>query len=377
MSHARLRINYRVLTVFLVVGLVMLASAAAVVLGAGQARLRASFGNHLSSVADQTAANVDSYVYRRAIEASILAAVPEIRRGASEASKVPVEAAAVRQHDREWQRTGAVPAALAGLMASDASRFLAEVIRNDQTYRELLLADRHGRLIAASGITSDYYQGDEEWFTRTLKGGASGRMQVGGVTWDDSADAWALEISVPVEQPGDTAPAGVLKAVVDIREMVATVAAVRLGATGNAALVADDGTLVLNVGRRVPGEQFFAADLLRERLQAAGGEPSGQIHFGASAGGGEARMVGIGMSQLRASYPHLKWLVAVSQADSELFTPVRYQLWSLLAVLALTAIAVLGLALWFSLRLAAPSTMDDLHLVQHPKVETIDGSETV
>jgi hypothetical protein len=375
-SYARFRINYRVLTVFLVVGFVMLASAAAVVLGAGQARLRASFGDHLGNVADQTAANVDSYVFRRAIETAILAAVPEVRRAAAAGSAAPGDPATIRRQDEEWQQARTVPATLAGLLNNDASRFLAEVTRNDPTYRELLLADRHGRLVAATAMTTDYNQADEEWFTRTLQGGSSGRMQVGGVTWDESADTWALEIAVPVEETAASGLVGVLKAVIDVREIVATVAAVRLGATGDAALVRDDGAMVLSAARPVAGAQFFAADLLRERLQAATTEPQGPMSFAASTADGDPRLVGLGMSQLRASYPHLKWIVAVSQAESELFAPVRYQLWSLLGVLGLMAIAVLGLALWFSLRLAAPVPFEDLHLVEHPKVETIDG-ETV
>jgi len=372
-SHARLRMNYRVFTVFLVVGFVMLASAAAVVLAAGQARLRESFGDHLGNVADQTAASVDSYVYRRAIVTSILAAVPEVRQEAAAASAKAADPALTRKQDEEWQRTRALSAPPAGLLDNQASRFLAEVTRNDPTCRELLLADRHGRLVAASARVSDYNQADEDWFTRTVQGGASARMQVGGVTWDESADAWALEISVPVIEGSGPNLVGVLKAVIDVREMVATVAAVRLGATGDAALVRDDGAMVLSAARPVAGAQYFAADLLRERLQAAATEPQGPIHFGATTAGGEARLVGVGLSQLRASYPQLKWIVAVSQAESELFAPVRYQLWSLLAVLGLMAIAVLGLALWFSLRLAAPAPFEDLHLVDHPKVETIDG----
>ena len=373
MSKPRLTINYRVFTVFLAVGVVMLASAAAVVLGAGQARLRASFGDHLGNVADQTAANVDSYVYRRAIGTSILAAVPEVRRVAAASTASTMDLAVVRRQDEEWQTARAVPASLSGLMSNEASRFLAEATRNDSTYRELLLADRHGRLVAASAVSTDYYQGDEEWFSRTVKGGVSGRMHVGGVTWDESAGTWALEISVPVEEAPASGLVGVLKAVIDIRELVSLVAAVRLGSTGDATLVTQEGAVVLSAARPVAGAQFFAADLMRERLQAAATEPQGPVHFDATAPGGEPRLIGLGLSQLQASYPQLRWVVAVSQAESELFAPVRYQLWSLLAVLGLMAILILGLALWFSLRLAAPAPIEDLHLVEHPKVQMIDS----
>ncbi|HOC19625.1 MAG TPA: cache domain-containing protein [Vicinamibacterales bacterium] len=372
MSH--LRINYRVFTVFLVVGLVMLATAAAVVVGAGQARLRASFGDHLADVASQTAASVDSYVYRRAIETTILASVSDVRREAAQASLAPLDAAAVREFDRVWQQSRTVPEPLAPITRNAASAFLAETGRNDQTYRELVLADRQGRLAAASGMTTDYFQGDEEWFTRAFGDGVHGRLNVGGVTWDESANTWALEISAPVEDPAGGQLAGVLKAVVDVREMAAAVSAMRLGDTGDAALVTDEGQIVLGSLQPDAETQFFAADLLRERIQGiARQESPPRISFGARAQDGRARLVGVGVTQLRASYPHLKWLVAVSQAESDLFAPVRFQLWSLLALLALMAIAVLGLALWFSLRLAAPPPDEELHLVRHAAVGTIDG----
>ncbi|HSK10947.1 MAG TPA: cache domain-containing protein [Vicinamibacterales bacterium] len=374
MPHPPLRINYRIFTVFVAVGLLMIAVGGVLVVGAGQSRLRLSLGGHLADVADQTAAAVDSYVFRRAIDAAILATVPDVRREAAAASAAPFDPALVRRYDRQWQEERVIPEALAALTRNSASLFLAEAGRNDQTYRELLLADRNGRLVAASGMTTDYYQGDEEWFSRTFAEGNKGVLNVGGVSWDESAGTWALEISVPVVDPDGKQLAGVLKAVVDIREMAATVSAARLGTTGEAALINDEGMMVLAAGAPRPNTPFFAADLLRERMQAAARqETAPAVHFSARAGDGTARLIGVGMSQLRASYPHLRWLVVVSEAESELFAPVRYQLWSLLAVLALTAIAVLALALWFSLRLAAPLPDEELHLVRHSKVETIDG----
>jgi hypothetical protein len=48
--------------------------------------------------------------------------------------------------------------------------------------------------------------------------------------------------------------------------------------------------------------------------------------------------------------------------------------WSLLAVIGLTTIAVLALALWLSMRLARPGIDPalDLHLVEHPKSPRIE-----
>ena len=50
--------------------------------------------------------------------------------------------------------------------------------------------------------------------------------------------------------------------------------------------------------------------------------------------------------------------------------------WSLMAVIALTAIAVLAAALWVSMRLARPALDPalDLHLVEHAKALGIEGN---
>jgi hypothetical protein len=42
--------------------------------------------------------------------------------------------------------------------------------------------------------------------------------------------------------------------------------------------------------------------------------------------------------------------------------------WYLLVLVAAAAIVVLALALWFSIRLAAPQVDIDMHLVPHPPV---------
>ena len=91
MSHVALRINSRVFTVFLIVGLLLLAGASLFILGIGHGRLRASYGTSLSQVADHTAAAVDAYMFRRIIDASILARVPAVRAEAAAGSRRPFD----------------------------------------------------------------------------------------------------------------------------------------------------------------------------------------------------------------------------------------------------------------------------------------------
>jgi hypothetical protein len=151
--------------------------------------------------------------------------------------------------------------------------------------------------------------------------------------------------------------------------MLAMIAGLRLGATGRAMLLRDDGTIVFGADAPTPGGEFFAADALRSNMATIrSGDPRQTTFFTAVGPDGETYLVGIGPSQLVASFPSLPWVVAVYQSESELLAPVQGLGWYLFAVLALSAVAMLGLAVWVSFRLAHSPVADDLHLVRHPPV---------
>ncbi len=363
--------NARVLTVFALASLPLLAVVAIVALGAGQAQLRQAFELQLTQVAEQTASAVDAYMYHRFVDVAMLGRTPVIRQMAAEGSARPFDATRVHELDYEWRDTGQVPAPLKPVLDNPAAAFLRDQIAHDPIYREVLLTDKYGRLVAASGLTSDYDQSDEDWWLDARDRGISGRLAVSDVRWDDSAKVYALEMAVAVPAPSGDELAGVIKVVADSREMLAFVAGTRLGVTGEAALVRPDGSIVYSLRPRGPEARFFAATLLRERLDAVDqGAPMFGLAFTARDQDAQY-VVGVAPSQLGMTYPNLTWLVAVSQAEEELFSPVRTQAISLLVVIALATIAVLILALWFSMRLAAPPLDADIQLVEHQPVARI------
>ncbi len=374
MRPAFLRFNVRALSVFLVVGFVMLIIASVFVLGIGQAELRNAWGEQLARVADHTSASVDAYIYRRIIDASVYAGLPDARTEAATASKVPFDLKSAKEIDRIWQG-GQFPMSLKGVFSTPAAVFFGEVVRQNAIYREFLLTDRQGRLVAASETSTDYLQSDEEWWREAFGDGITGKLAVGDVAWDDSARVFALSIAVPVKDPNGPGLAGVLKVVTDIREVGAVIGGVRLGTTGEASLIREDGTFVFSMRPLDPNARFFATDLMRERLRVvSAGEPGRPIFYTARSSDGTPRVVGVAMSQLKASFPKLRWVVAVSEADRELFAPVRTQVAALLFLIFLTALAVLMFALWFSMRLAAHPIASDLHLVEHPPGPTEIGN---
>ncbi len=367
MRHHLPPLNFRVFTVLVIVSLPLLVAAATLVLGVGQAKLRDAYGTQLTQVAEHTAAAVDAYVFRRIIDAQILSRVAVIRAAALTGNATPFDLGRTRALDQAWVRGAGPIVQQTGILETPASRFLREIVENDRIYREIFVTDRSGRLVAASNVVSSYYQAAEEWWREAFDDGVRGRVSVGDVTWDQSSRSHAVQIAMPVFDRPDGSLIGVMKVLADARELLAVVGSLRIGVTGEAMLIRPDGTVVYNRGVTGTRSRFFAADLLRERLKVdRGGDPEYRLQFSSLNQDGRAWLVAIAPSQLSASYPHLAWLVAVAQAEDELFAPVRSQWWHMLGVFSLFALVLLVVAAWFSMRLAAPSIEPELHVYQHP-----------
>ncbi len=378
MRPASLRLNVRVFSVFLVVGLLMLVAASYFVIGIGQAGLRNAGGTHLRQIADQTAAAVDTYVFRLVIDTSVLSHVPEVREAASAGSHRPFDRVIAAATDRDWRRAGATVPEKKEVVDSKVSAFLADTTRQNPIYRELVLTDRYGRVAAASGSTDGYLFDNAPWWKEAFGDGSQGRLAVSDVRLDPRTRTYMMGIAAPVDDQTGGQLSGILRIVVDVRDIGAVLGGVRIGATGDAVLLHRDGSVVFALGSANPNARFFATDLLRERLAPAGQEQlPAMLQFGAVGPNGGARLVGVALSQLKASFPHLDWVVAVSQSEDELFGPVRALGTSLIIVIGLTVLAVLLFALWYSMSLAAPPEPEemDMHLVRHPRVHRIAEPE--
>lgn len=69
--------------------------------------------------------------------------------------------------------------------------------------------DAHGLNVAASGTTSDYWQGDEAKFTETYSRGA-GAIHVGDVEFDESASGYLGQVSAPIVDPATNTVIGAI-----------------------------------------------------------------------------------------------------------------------------------------------------------------------
>lgn len=107
----------------------------------------------------------------------------------------------IKGRDAEWMAYTGVSDFMKGLMNNPAAKELKSLEGSRPYFTELFLMDGLGANVAMTNKTSDYWQGDEAKFTESFKGGA-GAVHIGKVKFDESAQAYLVQVSVPVMEGG-------------------------------------------------------------------------------------------------------------------------------------------------------------------------------
>lgn len=103
---------------------------------------------------------------------------------------------AIQKIDEEW-KAGKSPL-IAELQNNKVGAFLKNIIvQQADVYSEAFVTDAKGANVAAYPATSDYWQGDEDKFTKAFVDG-KGEIFIGDVEEDESTKQTAVQISVPM-----------------------------------------------------------------------------------------------------------------------------------------------------------------------------------
>ncbi|MEM1360393.1 MAG: hypothetical protein AAGF94_01590 [Pseudomonadota bacterium] len=118
----------------------------------------------------------------------------------------------IDQLDQDWRaQVGASETPLIStVLSNEASQFLLERVGDaGGVISEVFVTDNLGLNVASSGVTSDYWQGDEAKFTEVYGKGPEA-MHFGDIEFDDSAQTYLGQISVPVTDPDTGTVIGVM-----------------------------------------------------------------------------------------------------------------------------------------------------------------------
>ena len=107
----------------------------------------------------------------------------------------------IKQMDQKWIDTPGIADYMEALMTSACGKRLRDIQNSAEYFAEIFVMDNQGANVAMTDKTSDYWQGDEAKFKKSFAGG-QGAVFVDEVEFDESAQAYLVQVSVPVMDDG-------------------------------------------------------------------------------------------------------------------------------------------------------------------------------
>lgn len=107
----------------------------------------------------------------------------------------------IKSMDKKWRATPGIANFMQKLMDSECGQYLISIQNSSPHFAEIFVMDNQGANVAMTDKTSDYWQGDEAKFKKSFNGG-SGEVFVDDVEFDDSTQAYLVQVSVPVKDDG-------------------------------------------------------------------------------------------------------------------------------------------------------------------------------
>jgi len=109
---------------------------------------------------------------------------------------------------------------IASVIENEAADFLRQKLEQSSgVISEIFVMDAHGLNVAASTVTSDYWQGDEAKFQQTYQVGPDA-VHYGDVEFDESSQSYQGQISVVIIDPDSRQPIGAITIGVNAEELI-------------------------------------------------------------------------------------------------------------------------------------------------------------
>lgn len=124
--------------------------------------------------------------------------------------------------DQAWRAevgTGTTPTITPVLNNAAADFLRSQIDASGGAISEAFLMDSVGLNVAASGVTSDMWQGDEAKFTATYGAGA-GSIHIGDVELDESTQSYQGQISLTIVDPATGEMLGAMTVGVDAEALL-------------------------------------------------------------------------------------------------------------------------------------------------------------
>ncbi len=100
----------------------------------------------------------------------------------------------IKEMDEKWKKHVGIADYMQAMMDSECGKHILEILESKPFYAEIFVMDNQGANVAMTDKTSDYWQGDEAKFQESFKG----QIHFSDVEFDDSSQAYIVQVSIPV-----------------------------------------------------------------------------------------------------------------------------------------------------------------------------------
>ena len=352
----RERFEIRVSTQKLLVGLLLTAVPVCLAglysLTQSHKSLERSVGNQFKMIAESTAAATSQFIQDRVVEVAMITADPAILEAVTAGDRsyegLPdaTIAAKIEKIDKTWNTPASDPI-VKQILSSAASRSLRRHHELDPRILRVTVTDAKGAVVAASHKTLDYYQADEDYWKNIYAQGR-GAISLTDILYDEATKANYIGVGVPVVDATSNLFIGTVDALVDVTTLFPIVHRTGLGPTGRIMLVKDDGTVIsapqANLAMKLKAPEFVA---VQDALGTLRGRETGYVVAGVP--GGSSAVIGFADTGLKRNFQNLGWMILVCQDTDDAFAAVRTvdRLFAMMSLVGL--VAVIFLAVYFSL----------------------------
>lgn len=234
--------------------------------------------------------------------------------------------------DKKWEKSVLDGSLNEQFINNDLALRLQNVVGRDRGVLELFVTDDEGALIASSGKTSDFYQGDELWWQKSIQLGKD-HVYIGDVEYDQSAGADGIVLALSLcDKKGSRI--GASKAVIAVEKLFEPLKKCPMAGSGRVVVFSYRKGILYNESGRSFAGALGNEDEIRKLLNR---HKKRNFISEAETASGPVLLAGVKVDNPYFRNNDIEWWVLAEKNSNKVFKPLRgllFQASALFVVLA-------------------------------------------
>ena len=214
----------------------------------------------------------------------------------------------------EWPTLGREAPQVKAVLDNPASQFLRRYSAVNPSYREILITDFFGRVVAATAKNPEYYYAHTDWWKETYGDGQRGSVYIGDVRFDPVAKSYLMDVAQPFVER-EQGVIGAIKVVLDMQGIHSVVGSIQAGPGRSVVLIHAKGDVI-----SAPGYSSLQQTTYPATLDILNAREKEKTYFLSS--NPVPSMYGMTHRSFTQLYPRLNWIVSSTGKVADIKGPL-------------------------------------------------------